>query len=310
MKKPIVKIAISGLLFVAIFWRIDSTEVLASLRMLNLWFVPLVLLLIIANYIISAVRWKSLIIFENSEKTSIAYLTNLYFIGAFFNNFLPTSVGGDAYKIYRLGKRLGNTVNAFVATFMERFTGFVALIIISYFGIVATFDFLVTQLPSTISGNSLYVQIVKFMIFFGFWIASIASFFALRFFSTKHKKLGEIYTALLTYRNNFGVLAWAMITSFGVQFLAIFSQYFVFKALGVELTLEYALFVFPVVTLASFFIPSLNGVGVQDLLYMELFALLGVAPAVALSASIIYHLSRLAVSLIGGVLYAITPADT
>jgi uncharacterized membrane protein YbhN (UPF0104 family) len=86
--------------------------------------------------------------------------------------------------------------------------------------------------------------------------------------------------------------------------LAIFTQYFIFLAMGVDLPVLYALFIFPVITLASFFIPSLNGVGVQDGLYIQLFGLVGVGSAVALSASIIYHLFRLGVSLIGGFFYA------
>ena len=53
-------------------------------------------------------KWKMLI--ESSEKNcndhSIpTYLGKLYYIGLFFNNFMPGSVGGDVVRIYYLGKR-------------------------------------------------------------------------------------------------------------------------------------------------------------------------------------------------------------
>ena len=111
------------------------------------------------------------------------------------------------------------------------------------------------------------------------------------------------------YKGKNKVLLIAFLTSFIVQFLAIFTQYFIFLALGVRLPLFYSLFVFPVITLASFFIPSLNGVGVQDALYVQLFQVVYIIPELALSASILYHLFRLGVSLIGGVLYAAGKAD-
>jgi uncharacterized membrane protein YbhN (UPF0104 family) len=104
-------------------------------------------------------------------------------------------------------------------------------------------------------------------------------------------------------------LVYALISSFAIQFLAIFTQYFAFRAIGVKIPVDYALFVLPVITLAGFFIPSLNGLGVQDALYIQFFGMIGVPTEIALSASIVYHLFRMAVSLIGGALYAAGKAD-
>jgi uncharacterized membrane protein YbhN (UPF0104 family) len=127
--------------------------------------------------------------------------------------------------------------------------------------------------------------------------------------ATKFEKLKKIYNSITLYREYKKVIFWAFITSFLIQLFAIFTQYFVFKALGVTLPLAYSLFIFPIVTLASFLIPSLNGIGVQDALYMRFFLTVGVVGPVSLSASIIYHLFRLGVSLIGGALYAVGKDD-
>ena len=96
---------------------------------------------------------------------------------------------------------------------------------------------------------------------------------------------------------------------FVVQLLAVATQYFVLVSLGISVPFVYTLFVFPVVFLASIFIPSLNGFGVQDALYIHFFTAVGVTTELALSASIVYHLFRLAVSLFGGILYAMGKAD-
>ena len=105
------------------------------------------------------------------------------------------------------------------------------------------------------------------------------------------------------YRAEKKVLGFALVTSFVVQFLSVFTQYFVFRALGLDVPFIYALVVLPMITLAGFFIPSLNSMGVQDALYIQVFSYVGVGRELAFTASILYHFFRLVVSLVGGVFY-------
>ncbi|OGC47205.1 hypothetical protein A2886_00985 [candidate division WWE3 bacterium RIFCSPHIGHO2_01_FULL_42_13] len=299
----ILKVLISAVLFGVIFSRIDFADVLSNFKLVDIRYLPLPILFIILNWLIGAFRWKSLLIHKSSEKVTVKYLTHLYFVGAFFNNFMPTSVGGDVYKVLALGKKIGSKTDAFAATFMERFTGVMALVLISYFGLARTLDFWIEQLPEIISDNSLYLTFFKFLVFFGFWIGVAVAFLLLKILSKKIGILGKIYNSLLVYKDRRGVLLSAFLTSFVIQLLSIFTQYFVFVSMGITFPITYSLFVFPVIALATFFIPSLNGLGVQDALFIQFFSSSGVPVELALSASIIYHLLRLFVSLFGGILY-------
>ena len=301
----IIKILISGILFYFILSKVDKEVLLHNLSLLDKKFIPLILMLIVGNYYVSSVRWRSLLVHKNSEHITVNYLTSLYFIGSFFNNFMPTSMGGDVYKIYALGKKISSKSDAFAATFMERFTGMIALVLISYFGLVKTLDFWLSQLPTYVTSNDLALWFFKFMLFFGFWIGTLVAVYSMKFLAKKIKLVEKLYNSFLEYKGKNGVLGWALITSFVVQLFSIFSQYLIFTALGYNVPLGHAMFVLPVVNLAGFFIPSLNGLGVQDALYIQFFGLVGITSEVALSASILYHLARLGVSLIGGVLYAL-----
>ena len=51
----------------------------------------------------------------------------LYFIGLFFNNFLPANIGGDAYKVVDLGRREGCAGRVFCATLLDRLVSLSAL---------------------------------------------------------------------------------------------------------------------------------------------------------------------------------------
>ncbi len=285
--KLILKIVVSSVLLTIIFYRIDKASLVENIKLLDLRYAPLIILLLILNYVVGAFRWKSLLIHNNSHKVSVGYLINLYFIGAFFNNFMPTTIGGDVYKVFKLGKKIDNTVDSFSATFMERFTGVIALVLISVVSLVKLLGFW------------------GLLLLLGFFLGIVVSYVVLGLLATKFNKLKKIYDSITLYKNHKRVLGWAFVTSFSIQLFAIFTQFFIFKALGMNLPLTYSLFVFPVITLASFFIPSLNGVGVQDALYIRFFLSVGIAESASLSASLIYHLFRLSVSLIGGLLYAL-----
>ncbi|MBD3366153.1 flippase-like domain-containing protein [candidate division WWE3 bacterium] len=299
------KILVSSVLLYVIFSRIDKESFIQNISLMDLRLAPFIIGFIILNYIVSAFRWKQLLIYKETRQVKLPYLINLYFIGSFFNNFMPTSIGGDVFKMYQLGRKIGNAAKGLSATFMERFTGIIALVTISYFGLIRTLPFWVEMLPADAQANPLLVTLFKVVLFTGFWIAAVIGFFSLSILAKKISFFEKIYSALISYKNNTKPLFKAFLISFAVQLLSIFTQYFIFLSLGVELPLFYSFFVFPVITLAGFFVPSLNGLGVQDALYISFMGMVGVSESLALSASILYHLSRLLVSLIGGVLYAL-----
>ena len=309
-KKLILRLLITCGLFYYIFSSMDLKQVLLGISGLNPRYIPIIILLLILNYIVSSLRWKNLLIFENSEQVSLGFLTKLYFVGSFFNNFMPTSIGGDVYKIVVLGNKIGSKTNAFTATFMERFTGMVSLVLISYLGLVKTNSFWWTFIPQIYQDNKTFVFLYYFVLIFGFWIAAFCGFYTLYFLRNKVTKIGNLYNSFLEYKSNYKVVVLALLTSFIVQLLSVSTQYCIFLALGYSIPIFHALFVFPVITLASFFIPSLNGLGVQDALYIQLLSVVGITSSVALTGSLIYHIMRLAVSLIGGVLYASVKSDS
>jgi hypothetical protein len=60
-------------------------------------------------------------------RTSGPELRRLYFIGLFFNNFLPANIGGDAFKIVDLGRRERCPGRVFCVTLLDRLLGLAAL---------------------------------------------------------------------------------------------------------------------------------------------------------------------------------------
>lgn len=286
--KTVIKILISSVLIFYLFSRkIDKGELVENFKLLDWRYIPLVFATIIIHYAISSFRWKSLLIHEKSNEVSRWYLLKLYFMGAFFNNFMPTSIGGDVFKMYKLGKKIKDPATGFTSVFTERFTGIVMLFLIGLLSI----------------GKNLGWGVIILLIWF--FVAMYIGMFVLKVLGGKIKFFGDIYNSLMVYKNHLKVLWFAMFTSFLIQLLAISTQYLLFVAVGIKLPLFYSLMAFPIITLVGFFVPSINGLGVQDTLYASMFSLVGVSTSTAISVSVMYHMVRMGVSLIGGVMYAL-----
>ncbi len=69
-----------------------------------------------------AVQW-SWLLGAAGLRTPPAEIRRLYFIGLFFNNFLPANIGGDAYKIVDLGRREHCAGRVFCVTLLDRLLG-------------------------------------------------------------------------------------------------------------------------------------------------------------------------------------------
>ena len=287
LRQLIIKILVSVGLIAYILFKVDKQSLFTNLKLMDPLYIVPIITFIVLNYVISSLRWKQLIIHENSKRLSLEYLTSLYFIGSFFNNFMPTSIGGDVYKVFKLGKKIEDNTFAFTSTFTERFTG---VFILALFSVLS------------------FTGILKLLIVW-FAISTYIGIFVLKKLSNRFKIVKRVFDSLMIYKGRWGLISKVFLLAVIVQFMSVLTQYAIFLSLGIKLDPFFALFAFPVITLATFFIPSLNGIGVQDALYISFFAFLGVSKELALAASVLYHLFRLGVSLIGGVLYAAGKSD-
>lgn len=303
MKKTILKLTTSALFLYLTFRQVEFDKVGEILKDSKPEFFFLMAVLIILNYVFSSIRWRKLFL-DTKVVPNLAYMLRLYFKGSFFNNFLPTSIGGDSYKVFKLSKRTGDPVNAFASTFMDRFTGFVILVFISYIGFIFTYSQWFSLLRGWLTSD-LLVYAVLITCVLGFWVGTISFFIIVKLLAPKIAFADKLLKVFLQYKVNKAILIWSLVTSVVVQLIAIFTQYFSFVALGSVPNIFYSLFVIPIITLAGFFIPSINGFGVQDYLFVRLFEPAGIPEAVAISASLAYHFFRLVVSVIGGVFYAV-----
>jgi uncharacterized protein (TIRG00374 family) len=121
--RVVVGVGVLGFLLV----KADVGQLWDTLREARIAYLLAALGSIFAGLLVSAFRWKA---YLDALEIPLRYgtLFRLYFVGTFFNAFLPTGIGGDAYKAVRLGKdREGSLAPAFASVFLDRFAGVVGM---------------------------------------------------------------------------------------------------------------------------------------------------------------------------------------
>lgn len=284
--KKYARVIISVTLIVILIYKFDFTEALSILSKSNLIWVLAILISMSFNVLLSSWRLKYILGIFYLDK-SIWYLSKLYLVGNFYNNFLPTQMGGDVYKAYRLSKDLQKSGEGTFTVFMDRFSGLVILLVVSFIGFFIQFG---------IKGIALGLVIS---------IIGIFSYsFILKFFAKKISLISKFKKANDMFLKNKSSAVQVFLTAIGVQVFAISAQLFAFYALGVDIPILDALLYLPIITLLGL-IPSINGLGIQDSGYIFFFGTIGIIEEQAFAASILYHVLRFGFSLIGGLLILI-----
>ncbi|MFQ6059554.1 MAG: lysylphosphatidylglycerol synthase transmembrane domain-containing protein, partial [Anaerolineae bacterium] len=99
MARAGVSLALMGV----ILYRMDLSEFVGLMRGADARFLALAAGLVIVGLVLGAYRWQRLLR-ALGIPVPLRTLVSSYFVGLFFNNFLPTSMGGDVVRIYDVAK--------------------------------------------------------------------------------------------------------------------------------------------------------------------------------------------------------------
>jgi len=124
------RLLVSATLIPLLLWRIDTKELETALRGSRWWLFGLSTLILAARYLISGFR-RQIILASQGSTVPVARLVYWYFVGGFFDMFLPTSLGGDAMRIYQAGKSMNRMARDAASVVLERMVGFAGMIAIT-----------------------------------------------------------------------------------------------------------------------------------------------------------------------------------
>ena len=262
--KNIGKILISVILLYFVFQKIPFREVTKLWSNINFIYLLIASLLFLASQIIST---KRLELFFKANNFHLSFYSNLklYFIGMFYNFFIPGGIGGDAFKVYILNKNFDwNAKKITSSLFNDRLSGLLAICVL-------------------ILGFSFNLLEAKF--FPILFVLLVVGFFFTYFLT---KKLFSTYTT---------VFFKAFSYSFLVQILQVISFIFLLKSLDVTDNFT----IYAVVFLASSVLSliSFAGIGVREMLFLQASKWFSFQPEISVSASLLFTMITAFFSLFG-----------
>lgn len=267
---------------------------------------------------VSTSIWKWKLLIDSSEKNkdhqgaSMTRLGRLYYIGLFFNNFMPGSVGGDVIRIYYLGKTTGVST-ATTSVLFERLTSGGALV-----GIVLLSAFFMDDArPYLLSMFILIAIVFVLYLLFRLWMKKVTSSETT---SGSSASLGKINVLLnkgkqgiinvgktaKDYQNE-GWVWWLKIAILSLLFQVGMSWIndLLFLSFGIDVPWLELLVIITLISVITMLPVSLNGLGVREAGYVFFFKELGVPEEIALSVSLLFFFLVTISSLIGGLFWLI-----
>jgi uncharacterized protein (TIRG00374 family) len=297
----ILKIAVSVVGLLMIVLTQDLGQALRALVKMN-WLPFLgALLLLLSGSLVRAYRWGCLV-WALGVRVSWWRLVRLYFVGAFFSQFLPTGVGGDAVKMYELSRDDHRAAAAISSVLVDRFLGLFILFAMASLALIGSYELvdpgvrlLITALfVGSLVGAALLLQ--------RSWIEAWGQRLRLDRLLGRIKILRELYESIHLYGT--AALVKATVASVIWNLILILGYYLLGLAVGIDLVLRHYFLLVPIIS-AVLLVPSVGGLGVRENTTVLLLKQVGVDEPQALALALAYDITLWITALIGAAVYFI-----
>ena len=134
--RRVLRIVVSLALLIVLFFSIDWSSVPSYAERLTPSLAVLVVAVFAAQLAISSWKWQWALRIHHLDY-AYPFLTRVLVIGFFLNNFLPTQIGGDTYRVYRTLPPVPPKSRAISAIILERLVGVSALLSLGLIGAIA-----------------------------------------------------------------------------------------------------------------------------------------------------------------------------
>ena len=276
---------------------------LQSFASVNLELCLLSVMLYIGSQYLSSFRWKILLMPHNITVTT-PKLFSFYLVGMFFNNFLPSSIGGDAIKGYDLYRYSKKGKESFTTVFLERYTGLAALLMIGLISLVFISSLPEATLVKILILGISTIFIVATIIVANSRVKNLTINLVSKLKITKLEKVVfEVYETFGKYKNHKSSFLNAVFLSIIIQVMNIVVYIILSNALNIKVPWGYFFLFFPIITVISMLPISINGLGIREGINVYLFTQVGVANSQALSLSLSWFLMVMVISLLGGFVF-------
>jgi glycosyltransferase 2 family protein len=312
MKKSallLLKIVFSVGILVYIFTRVvDLGDLWANLKEASVAYLVAAISVYFFVQTISAYRWY-LLLKPLGIEISFRKILSLYYLGMYFNFFLPSAIGGDFFKVYYLNKETGRLSASTASVFLDRDVGMGGLLIAA----TLVSAYAGTRIPPE---NGVLLAPMFGLIGVAFIMANLALFYRrsynllhrlLSLFKMKRadEKVQNLFESVNSYRGHWALAVITLIISLGVQVGCAVVNMLAAASIGLHTHngwIDYLVFI-PAIGLIGMIPLSVNGAGWREASYILLFKSVGAEAHQAATLSLLWLGIMVITSLPGGIIY-------
>jgi uncharacterized membrane protein YbhN (UPF0104 family) len=293
-----IKAAVSALLLWFAASRVDWTLAGGRLRDADMVWGSLALVLLIAQTAVLALRWREIVL-QSGLSITMAQATRYSFVGALFNQTMPSTVGGDAARVWLLGRESGAWSRAAYSVIVDRAIGLLVLALI----VVVCLPWTLNIIPAGTGRNSLLV-ISALGIFglLGVFIFDLIVPPRLAAYRVVQHLLGIALLAkrcLLVYPANAAISFFSVL----IHFVTIVAVWMIAKSLLVPIGFEQVFMLVPPILLVTAIPISIGGWGIREGATVAAFSFIGLPSTDGFLVSIMLGILLFIVGVVGGVLW-------
>lgn len=301
-----VKLAVSVALLAALLARTDLRALGTQVIRASWSWLAAALAFYLGHLGVNAWRWRLLLAAQGAEYPG-RRLFSSYLVATFFNNFLPSNIGGDVVRIGDTADRLGSKTLATTVVLVDRGIGLIGLVLVAAVG---------ASLAASRQGAALPVQPAWL------WVAlllalvvSVPAVLApagvgrlLRPLTVLHpewigERIDRVTGLLVRFREQPTALTACFAGAVVVQAILVLYYAAVARALAIPLPIAHLSVLVPISFIVQMLPVSMNGFGVREATFTFYFGRLGLPVESAMALSLVATGLIMLLSLLGAAVY-------
>jgi uncharacterized protein (TIRG00374 family) len=305
----LLKLTVSAGLLLILFRQTAPERLWVQLRHVSIGWLVLALGLYLAMILASAWRW-GLLLRAQAVDVPGGRLVSSFLVATFFNNFLPSNIGGDVIRIRDTAPAARSKTTATLIVLVDRLLGLLGLLLVAAVG-ASVISHVSGASPSPIWPPLIWIGLV------GLTTAFVVLLVAPGLVSTILGPLGmlrsewvrvrveRLSTALERFRDSPRELAACFVGAVGVQGILVLFYVAIARGLHIPVSLAHLAVLVPLSFVVQMLPVSVNGMGVREATFSYYFASLRLPIESALLLSLLGVFLTLVFSLSGALVYVI-----
>ena len=299
-----IKAAVSIGLLAVLFSRVDVTRLWSVARQASPVWLAAALVLYFAMVLASALRWGILLRAQH-VRLPYSFLTQSFLVATFFNNFLPSNIGGDVVRITDTAKAAGSKTLATTVVLIDRGIGLLGLALMAATG-------------ASLMHRMAVGPVGPGMLWAGFGLGAIIATPALLMPETATRllqplrvfhqewvdaRIEKLTYTLTRFKETPSALAGCFAGAVVVQAILVAFYLAIARSMNIPIGFAELAVIVPVSFIVQMVPVSLNGFGVREATFGFYFTRLGLPLESALLVSFVGAALIMVFSLTGGVAY-------